>query len=680
MANNGKTSSGFHRRGRAGYRSCRVRRGSSGFRLNRKVILRLGSEWVGDTDKHSRVYVLSTCYVHIKTMSFYMQVIQETLNNVAEYLVSHPNQNEIISQLIRHREILNSLKVAIERKSFKAAFIGKIGVGKTSAISKLLNLQYKEAEDVEIIEILKTGSGRTTVCEVIFEYAERYSIAIQPLPETEVRQTVSDFSEFIWNKINKDVSEDAEGGSLLSEEMNRCIRNMLGIPIKREKLPEGKQKSVDMAIELAKGCKSIDELKELMFECLSIEQRTELEIWPSPEENKEWQKWLKKHFADINDGKNKKMSLPEKLIVRGPLSLEINGINWSIVDTRGIDGNVSRSDLRKVISEDGTFPIVTSSFNDAPDADARSVLEMGCNLGYLEKLKREAVLLILDKDESHKITDIDPKLTTKKDKILDGRAIREEQIYNKLTHDLKWDGCIAFFDCKQEDSENLWEILSSRYKVYLDFYNKEILSVCSAINELLKAEEQQYIAFSNALQTLYEQWRKIADEDTPNWEHFGNKLLKHLEKIHHRTLAASIRRKGVYSNLDFYEIVRSIATKSGNDFVFNESTKLQKSLTRIVEDNGFLDFQDQVNSESRKIEREMQNFVEQLGDLASNTWNIYLGSQQVTWDDWDAEWGRGAGYKKRVLAKINNWLQSQLSTDMHQQFLRIVAARWGRVL
>lgn len=610
-----------------------------------------------------------------------MQAIQEALNNIAEYLGNHPNQSEIISQLIKHRETLKSLQSAINRKDFKAAFIGKIGVGKTSAISKLLNLQYKETEeDIEFTEILKTGSGRTTVCEVIFEHAERYSIAIQPLPEDEVKITVSDFSEFVWNKINKDISEDQEGGSLLSEEMTRCIRNMLGIPIKRERLPDGKQKSVDMAIELAKGCKSIDELKELMFECLSIEQRTTLEIWPSPDENQEWQKWLKKNFADINDGKNKQMSLPEKLIVRGPLTLTINEINWSIIDTRGIDGNVSRTDLRKVISEDGIFPIITSSFNDAPDTDARSVLEMGCNLGYLEKLKREAVLLILDKDESYKITDIDQGLPTKKDKILDGRAIREEQVYNKLVHDLKWDGCIAFFDCKQETSDDLWEILSSRYKAYLNHCNKEISSICSAIDELLRAEEQQYIAFSSALQNLYEQWRQTADEDTPNWDHFGGNLIRHLEKIHHRTLAASIRRKGIYSNLDFYEIIRGVATKAGNDFVARETAQLQKSLTKIIEDNKFYDFQDQATSELRKIEREMQGFVEQLGDLASNTWNVYLGSQQASWDDWDAEWGQGSGYKKRVLSKIDSWLNSQLSIDMHQQFLRIVAARWGRVL
>jgi GTPase SAR1 family protein len=578
--------------------------------------------------------------------------ILERLNNIAQYLATHPNQSEIISQLIKHRETLKSLQDAIDRKDFKAAFIGKIGVGKTSAISKLLNLQYKETEEADTIEILKTGSGRTTVCEVIFEYAERYSIAIQPLPEVEVKRTVSDFAEFIWNKTNKDISEDDEGGSLLSEEMNRCIRNMLGIPIKRERLQEGKQKSVDMAIELAKGCKSIDELKELMFECLSIEQRTASEIWPSPDENREWHKWLKKHFADINDGKNKQMSLPDKLIVRGPLTLTINGISWSIVDTRGIDGNVSRADLRKIIYEDGTFPILTSSFNDAPDTDVRSVIEMGCNLGYLEKLKREAVLLILDKDESHKVTDVDPNLTTKKDKILDGRAIREEQVYNKLTHDVKSNGYIAFFDSKQEDSEILWDILSSRHKAYIDHHNKEVLSVISAIDELLRAEAQQYIAFSNALQNLYEQWRQTADEDTPNWEHFGNKLLKHLEKIHHRTLAASIRRNGIYSNLDFYEIVRGIAIKAGNDFVVGETTQLQKSLTKIIEDNEFYDFQDQANSELRKIEREMQSFVEQLEDLASNTWNMYLGSQQPTWSDWDAEWGQGSGYKKRVLEKI----------------------------
>ena len=609
----------------------------------------------------------------MKTRSVNMQKINDALSDMEQYIETHPQQNEVIAQLVRHRQTIKHLQHAIEKKDFKAAFIGKIGVGKTSAICQLLGLQYTDVESGEVTDILKTGSGRTTVCEVSIEYAERYSVAIKPMPENEIKLTVSDFSEFIWNKIKRDVREDEEGGSLLSEEMSRCIRNMLGLPIKKERL-DGKPKSTDMAVELAKDCNNIDELKDLMFSCLGIEQRTELEIWPTPDENRDWKKWLKKNFAEINDGKNKKMSLPEKLIIRGPFLLGVNDINWTIVDTRGVDGNVSRADLRKVIQEDGTFPIITSSFNDA-----RAVLEMGCNSGQLEKLKRESVLLVLDRDEAHKVTDVDSSLP-KNERVIEGRSIRAEQVSNRLQYDLKWDGVIEFFDCKQERAEKLWGLLSSRHEAYLSYYQQELSSVCSAINELLSAEEQRYIEFRKALQNLYLEWRQNADEATPSWEHFGKKLCHRLEKIHHRTLAASIRRNGIYSNLDFYEVVRALATKSANKFVIDEVYQLQSALTQMAEEHGFDEFQDQISSELRKIEREMQIFAEQVGDLATNVWVSCLGSKNDVWQDWDSEWGLGSGYKKRVLRKINEWVQSTESVEMHHHFLRTIAARWGRVL
>ena len=114
--------------------------------------------------------------------------------------------------------------------------------------------------------------------------------------------------------------------------------------------------------------------------------------------------------------------------------------------------------------------------------------------------------------------------------------------------------------------------------------------------------------------------------------------------------------------------------------MIDEVYQLQSALTQMAEEHGFDEFQDQISSELRKIEREMQIFAEQVGDLATNVWVSCLGSKNDVWQDWDSEWGLGSGYKKRVLRKINEWVQSTESVEMHHHFLRTIAARWGRVL
>ncbi|KGK41485.1 hypothetical protein LH51_14715 [Nitrincola sp. A-D6] len=240
------------------------------------------------------------------------------LAEIDRYLAAPLNQ-DVAARLIENRNGIARLLDAIEQKHFSAAFIGKIGAGKTSAICKVSGLQY-DGPDNEPVEVLKTGAGRTTVCEVAVEYSPRYSIKVEPLPDEEVQRIVGNFADFIWTKASKTIADEDEGGNLLSEELTRCIRNMLGLTIEKKK-EDGKWRSSDKALEFSKSCKSVIEVNDLMFSCLALESRTETEFWPNPEESKSWQSWLKENFARINDGKNKTVSIPARITIRGPFPL-----------------------------------------------------------------------------------------------------------------------------------------------------------------------------------------------------------------------------------------------------------------------------------------------------------------------------------------------------------------------
>ncbi len=103
-----------------------------------------------------------------------IKIAEQILTEIEAYIETSKNTS-VADQLRENKTSINKALTSINQTEYSAAFIGKIGAGKTSAICKTSGLQYKSVDD-EITDILKTGAGRTTVCEVRIEYAQKYSI------------------------------------------------------------------------------------------------------------------------------------------------------------------------------------------------------------------------------------------------------------------------------------------------------------------------------------------------------------------------------------------------------------------------------------------------------------------------------------------------------------------------
>lgn len=595
---------------------------------------------------------------------------------IDEYLKS-PVSEAAANQLKDNRNAIDTILKKINQTEFSVAFIGKIGAGKTSAICKTSGLQYKD-EKGEIVDILKTGAGRTTVCEVRIEFASKISIKIEPLPSEGVMHVVQNFSEFIWNKAKKNIADDDEGGNLLSEELTRCIRNMLGLTIERKKADDGKLKSSDKAVELAKNCDSLEQLKELMYECLELDKRTENEIWPNESEVKNWRSWLKDHFAQVNDGKNKSISIPSLITINGPFPLENNGCRWKVIDTKGIDSNIRREDIRQILDTEEIFPVICSSFVDAPDADCRSFFDLGIGLNLADRIARDAILLVLDKNESDKVSDIPDDESDPLERKNIGRSIREEQVITKINHEYKISPNILTFDSRCDDESIMWQSIHERKSAYLNSKKSNLARLISASNELLFAETEKIQSFKRDIENLTTEWRKNADARSPDWEHFGGYVKKMFSETHHRTLAACIDHKGAFSNLQIYEIVNQIARESANKFSKIEIEFLQSKLNFLR--GKYPEFTNQIDSLETDYSGQFKQFSSYVGEVSKKHWIEQVQTCFEIWAEMNNEWGAGSGYKQRVLTHWGNWLATEKSKKIHESLLRKIASAWGRVL
>lgn len=599
-------------------------------------------------------------------------LIQEIDSYVADGL-----NDDIKSQLTENKSNIESLLLELSQSEFSVSFIGKIGVGKTSAICKAAGLQYL-SKNKELVDVLKTGAGRTTVCEVRIEYAEKLSIKVDPLPIDEVKGLVRNFSEFIWNKSNKHVSDEEEGGNLLSEELTRCIRNMLGLNFDKKKDDNGKWKSTDKAIEFSRKCSSVDEVNNLMYECLDLENRTEIELWPSQNDIKDWQLWLKNNFSNINDGKHRNVTIPLAITIAGEFPLKRKECVWRLIDTRGVDSNIHREDIRLTLDTEGVFPVICSSFADAPDSDSRSFYDLGMKLGLSERIERDVTILILDKNESDKISDIDEEIIDLSDRKGLGRYIREGQVDNKIFHDYKIHPNIETFDSKLDSDSLIWEAVEKRKAAYLKSKENTLNRVLLASKELIAAETDKISSFNHEVEEIKLGWRKSADVHTPDWKNFGSYISGLFSRTHHRTLAASINRNGTFINLDVYEAINQLARSNSVSFCKTELEFLQESLEFMKEK--YPEFNNQLDSIEYDMKEEFNRFSVYVGNIAKDHWIERVKSFLQIWQEMDAEWGMGSGYKSRVLSHWAKWIKSEESIDTHNALLRRISSSWGRVL
>lgn len=94
---------------------------------------------------------------------------------------------------------------------FSLVFIGEKGIGKTTNICRILNLVHKASKrrknkSIKVIEdILQTGSGATTICDIEITPSQtgKTFITIEAVSEQDLLDYLRSFAEYIFAKAHK---------------------------------------------------------------------------------------------------------------------------------------------------------------------------------------------------------------------------------------------------------------------------------------------------------------------------------------------------------------------------------------------------------------------------------------------------------------------------------------------
>ncbi|WP_375472328.1 hypothetical protein [uncultured Nostoc sp.] len=411
------------------------------------------------------------------------------------------NLKKEINKLSSHSEInipnhicINNLKSKLERldeiekilsiEKYKIVFIGTIGQGKTTAICHLFNLisdfnvsktiANKSRNVIETKELLSTGAGKTTICEVIIKAAGKTYIEIEPYTVDEMENLIFEFCDYIADK-DKD-NPQADQKVIISKEIERAIRNIIEMKLQYKTIYESEKKKTEI-IDPAKekfDLLGFDEIKKVALNNAKLESRTTTKIEFNNQNNE--QEWIKNTFAAINNVEFDKFAIPRKIYLYVSYDV-LSGSNLSqfdsVVDTKGLDENPIRKDLQKYIENQDTICLFVTSFNDAPEANIRKLIGYHLTSKSKDFHHRFVTLVLAHKNQPEKVHGCDGDWDT-------GVQIRKEEVqatFRNLNLDFFIEN-ILFYDALRYYRDDI-------VKLNTDIYSEE--DVQAEKNEFIEA-------------------------------------------------------------------------------------------------------------------------------------------------------------------------------------------------
>lgn len=598
------------------------------------------------------------------------------------FLIKEELPSECLTQHRRLDEYKEDFSHAINyfNQPKRVAFIGDIGKGKTTAICKSFGL-YRDSETAKPDLLLSSSSGRTTICEVEIVFDQQHTaIEIEAHDDTEVLELLSDYSKSLFEKAKPKGDEEAVVQSInssfsLSVEIERALKNMLKLTgaIKNE---SGRRIQKDVVF--AKDFSREVDLYNEFIERIMLQERTQVQLLPSSSDDEF--EWVQSTFKNLNVGKIDSVGLPKKITVYISKGLSLN---YNVVDTKGLDGTVKRADISRCIENHATLSIICSSFNDAPNQSMRSIIEAMIETGQSDKIYDETILLVLDQaTEAENVLDEDGEPVDCK---IEGRDIRNDHILNDLEQKYGLDAdriSVVFYDSYTDNPEALHDAIKRKLESLDAKYSDRIQQIQNGVSDLV--EELNSKSFDEAkeqLLNIFKAWFKDAENFTSSVSPIFPYLKTEINGAKSvQYIRASVNRDGRYYNLNMYEILGHHAKAEIN----RNKKSLYKDFDALIKScmaNPELKPVHNVVKQMSQIANRTRDFeLAYVGELASEHYNEHLRGATSMWSNAASQWGKGSGYKGRVINIIADWFNKQHHGVFETKLKKASDKRWSKFL
>ena len=608
---------------------------------------------------------------------------ESALKNIVD-LKSRPDiKNVFVKRLDEyHSSLLRAANLTLGTE-YTLAFVGDIGVGKSTAICRAADLEVQEAQKLE--PVLEVGGGGVTICEVHLVQGPHFGIIVEPVSESELRREVSELAQYLMRTLQsheENTPEDQETHGT-SKEIERAIRNMSDLRSVRVREENGRRRStVDYARNLAQ--KLIDENRDadaLTIEILSrinISQRTRRELWYSEMSSKPPLNWLKDVFLDVNNGRHAEFSLPKRIEVMIPKPVLAEGaLSVRFVDTKGIDGTAEREDLEYHLNDANTVVVLCSRFNDAPSSSAQQILERAAE-GQFPDLHAKAAILVLPRPEEALAVKTDqgePAEDTE-----EGYDLKGDQAKTKLEAGGLSNAGVEFFNVREDDVERLNAFLLRLIRELRRLHLQRLEEVIVQANALVEnfEKEQQSATLMEAARRLTV-WVGANGEISLSDSPLQDSLLSAIGNAHPSSVRASVRREGVWYNLNYSHQLGFGARVKASRTIRGRQRDFKANIKNILDDPEMEEAHGLARQALRLFDAGIETLLQNSQHLGVTIHTSNMQPDSDLWRRSEDRWGQGPGYRDDVRVFHKEWFENS-SREIENKVQDIVKGEWDRII
>lgn len=583
------------------------------------------------------------------------------------------------SRLTEYIEELKRCAGLLLKRDHQVAFIGSIGVGKSTAICRMTGLEVPKDDGTQV-PVLEVGGGGITVCEVHLRTGPDYGLLIEPRSDDEIRQDVGDLVDHIL-KGNSQQDEDGTAESQgISKEVARALRNMAGLAVQRLKSADGKRVTNDPAKALAEAYPTQREFVVEVLSRMELHRRDRRDIWYDSASGKSPKAWLRDTFSAINNGRHPEVTLPRRIEVVVPdRLLNASDLTVRLIDTKGIDRTAAREDIEVHLDDPHTLAILCSPFNNAPSAEARLLLERAKDAG-VRHLEVNAALLVLPRP-SEALAMKDDATSTPVESAEEGYDLKAEQAAMALEpmglHNL----AIGFYNANEDHPNTARDFLIARLEQARETFRVRTLAATNGARGVLKnhGEERVRAVLRDASETLHT-WTKSNAAVPPVSAPVQESLMAQIQTAYAATVRAAVRREGEWAQLSYSHHIgygaRRIAVLSLGKAVeqFTGHCKLLAATPRYAEAIEL------INQAERVLVASYEELLRKAQLMGQTVFKDALKADPVFWQACMDEWGQGPGYKTRVAAHNRDWFDNESRRKLDVELKALIGREWAKTL
>ncbi len=587
---------------------------------------------------------------------------EKTLDKITKFLKKDDHPWPLRRQIERQQELLLRDADFLGRVNHNIAFIGDIGVGKSTAISFIFDLLLPLSSAKKTINrpVLETGGGGTTICEVHIKDGSEVGISLSPMSDEDMRNHVSDFCAAKWVARTKSEMREAGETVNVSRELERAIRNMSGLVRKRQ-VVDGKSVYHDPVDDVVNSSNSEDEFETRVLELMNLDGRTRCEIRYNKTAKKRPMEWVAETFRAVNNGRLKDVPLPISICLLIPNFGQTFGeLDITVIDTKGIDDVADREDLHKRLKDPWTAIVFCSRFNDAPGASTRKLLH-NMREAFSERIDTGKVsLLALPRSEEACAMKNDMGGQAETDD--EGYELKEMQVLSELKAKDLSGVPVLFYNVEIDDVEAIRGDLFKQLSEMRKAVEERLVKLCDASQDIMKNYKDHSLnaairEVNNRLSTFLRGNRDLgAREQLAHVD--AIKVIK--DEAHASTLWASTRRNGDYGNLNMILLIGIGARIDANRRSESWFNGLDAFLRSLKADDGLISASQSIDQNATIAERSKSNFLNEVECAAVEVYGEPLSKASV-WPECVSEWGLGPGFKVRVATHLEDWFSREVN-------------------